>query len=285
MDLNSVLREELIDPDTTLVLRHRPREPELRRVLPWLAVEQPEVFNDYQQTQTPRVERQMQRASHIVSFIGHQAGRALFVGLYENRGHKKTKRPDRNRNPAHRELSKYGHVDSGREVLWFDLVLTKHFSKWAGKLIIRWPPPEISWSRWSGKNAFEILAILDESLLTPGMPDWRELIFTWNELQVIPRKWRAALAEWRGVYFILDVSDGRGYVGSAYGRDNILGRWRDYTKSGHGGNKRLRSRRPENLRFTILERVSPDTPADQVIDRERTWKQRLHTRDHGLNEN
>ena len=285
MDLNSLLQEVSIDPDATLVLRHRPKEPDLRRVLPWLAAEQPDVFNAYQQTQTPRVEKQMLKASHVVSLIGDQAGRGLFVCLYENQGHRTVRRADRERIPAKRELAKYGHPDKGNDCIWFELAVTEHFQDWSGKLIVRWPPPEISWSRWSGSNQFDVLAILEESLLSPQMPDWRDLTFTWNDLQVVPQKWRAALSEWRGVYFILDVSDGRGYVGSAYGEDNIRGRWDNYAKRGHGGNKRLRTRKPENLRFSILERVSPDTPANEVIRLESTWKNRLHTRDHGLNEN
>ena len=53
----------------------------------------------------------------------------------------------------------------------------------------------------------------------------------------MPKRWQATLAEWRGIYYIFDVSDGRGYVGSAYGTDNLLGRWRNYAASGHGGNR------------------------------------------------
>jgi hypothetical protein len=57
--LNDLLRAKGFDPSTVLVLRHRPHEPELRRVLPWLAAEQPEVFNAYQSTQTERAEQAM----------------------------------------------------------------------------------------------------------------------------------------------------------------------------------------------------------------------------------
>jgi hypothetical protein len=38
--------------------------------------------------------------------------------------------------------------------------------------------------------------------------------------------------------------------------------------------------------FTILQRVSPDMEAEDVIQLEATWKKRLHTRPpHGLNDN
>jgi hypothetical protein len=48
--LNDILVGAGIDPKQVLVLRHRPNEPELRKVLPWLAAEKPATFNAYQQT-------------------------------------------------------------------------------------------------------------------------------------------------------------------------------------------------------------------------------------------
>src|ERR1700690_3433620 len=85
MDLNDLLRAKAvaIDPQRVLVLRHTPKEPRLRRVLPQLAAEKPEVFNAYQQTQGATVEKAMKRAKYVASFIGHESGKAIFVGLYE----------------------------------------------------------------------------------------------------------------------------------------------------------------------------------------------------------
>ncbi len=98
--------------------------------------------------------------------------------------------------------------------------------------------------------------------------------------------WRARLSEWHGIYLIFDESDGKSYVGSAYGRDNILGRWDVYVRNGHGGNRELRDRDPRNFRFTILERLAPDLPPEDVISKESSWKLRLHTRaPFGLNAN
>ena len=45
MNLTDLLRGKDIDPQQVLVLRHRPWEPELNKVLPWLAAEKPNVFN------------------------------------------------------------------------------------------------------------------------------------------------------------------------------------------------------------------------------------------------
>jgi len=59
VNLNALLIEGNIDPREVLVMRHRPYEPELRKVLPWLAAEKPDVFNAYQQTQGKKVEKAM----------------------------------------------------------------------------------------------------------------------------------------------------------------------------------------------------------------------------------
>src|SRR5690349_1861696 len=89
MNLNDLLRVKGIDPRTVLVLRHRPTEPEMRKVLPWLAAEKPAFYNAYQQTQGPKLEQAMQAmvgSGFIASFIGHEPGKALFVGLFRIAG-------------------------------------------------------------------------------------------------------------------------------------------------------------------------------------------------------
>jgi hypothetical protein len=102
------------------------------------------------------------------------------------------------------------------------------------------------------------LAILQDSALDAAIPLWDEILLTWEELAVLPTRWRSALAQWRGIYYIFDTSDGKGYVGSAYGEGNLLGRWLNYAASGHGGNTQLRKRDPKTFRFSILQRISPD---------------------------
>jgi len=69
MNLKDLLLGKNIDPQHVLVLRHRPLEPELNKVLPWLAAERPDVFNAYQQSQTKQVEREMTRAAYVAAFI------------------------------------------------------------------------------------------------------------------------------------------------------------------------------------------------------------------------
>src|SRR3990172_7570349 len=96
MNLNDLFNSKGVDPQRVLVLRHRPHEPELNKVLPWLAAEKPDVFNAYQQTQGEKLEKVMASMSgsgYVASFIGHEPSKALFIGLYSIG---KTKRLTRN---------------------------------------------------------------------------------------------------------------------------------------------------------------------------------------------
>jgi hypothetical protein len=72
MLFNDLLDEQNIDPASVLVLRHtpRPEDGQLRKVLPWLAEEHPDVFNAFQSTQTKNVEVAMLQAKYVASFIG-----------------------------------------------------------------------------------------------------------------------------------------------------------------------------------------------------------------------
>ncbi len=247
------------------------------------------LFNAYQRTQGEKVEKAMASASYVASFIGHEPGKALFVGLYSIGASKPLTHEEYWRVPAYIEMKKFGMkgFSSDRSsVLWFDLVPTEFYSSWTGKLIVGWPPPERSWWRRAHKNTIPVIAILEDSALDAAMPGWDEITLKWEDLAVLATRWKSVLSQTRGIYYIFDTSDAKGYAGSAYGGDNLLGRWPNYAASGHGGNALLRKRDPRRFRFTILQRLSPDMDANDVIRLEGTWKKRLHTcSPYGLNEN
>ena len=193
--------------------------------------------------------------------------------------------------PAYIELKQFDmrgftQEQDRQSILWFELTSIDFYSDWKGKLVVGWPPPERSWWRRAHRNELPVISILEESALDAVMPPWDEISLSWSDIAVLPSRWKAALSQWRGVYLIFDKSDGKSYVGSAYGANNVLGRWINYATSGHGGNRLLKSREPQNFQFTILQRVSPDMEPGDVVRLEGTWKERLHTRQpSGLNEN
>jgi hypothetical protein len=52
----------------------------------------------------------------------------------------------------------------------------------------------------------------------------------------------------KGVYLITDISNGKMYVGSAYGENMILGRWESYVKTYHGGNVGLKKLNDDHIK-------------------------------------
>lgn len=288
LDFVSLLPSIDIDPAETLAVRHVPVEKSLKRVLPWLVVERPELWLAYQRVQWESLEMAMTRARYIASFVGQDAGTATFAGLYQIGAWSALDLAGYNSFPGNEELMALGMSGRSpdmRDCLAFDLDPVGHFEDWVGRLTIQWPKPYQKWWRWGSSGSFPVKTIEAESRFVRGMPDWQDIVLTQAELQSLPASWKSALSQWRGIYFIYDAGRQAGYVGSAYGSENILGRWRDYARTGHGGNRELKSSAAGDLRFSILQRTSPDLDSEAIIALEASWKQRLHTREFGLNRN
>jgi hypothetical protein len=154
---------------------------------------------------------------------------------------------------------------------------TDILSEYFGKLEITWPPPAKSWYRWAHRNTFQVSAIHQESALDATPIDWKTLSLEWPELSAIPKSWEEKLSQWRGIYLIENMADGKFYVGSAYGEQNIFGLWKNYAKSGDGGNKLLKKLDPAGFRFSILQITAHDLGADEIVKIENSWKTRLNT--------
>lgn len=288
LTLNTLLASLGLPPELTLVVRQSPREPALRRVLPWIASERPDLYRAYHQVQWPATERALAKAERLVSFIGHESGKAVLVAAYSVGASLPLSREAYWKLPEHMELAGYGMAgpdEQRADMQRFDLAPLPQFEDYVGRLVIDWPPPARSWNRWADRQALPIYAIVEESLLARSMPPWEQLVLSTGDLTLLPQAWAAALSQWRGIYLVFDTERQAGYVGAAYGRENILGRWRDYATDGHGGNKQLTTSNPTALRFSILQRTSPDMAPDDVQRLEAAWKHRLHTREHGLNAN
>ena len=104
--------------------------------------------------------------------------------------------------------------------------------------------------------------------------------------------WQSALSSVKGIYLITDKSNGKLYVGSAYGENAFWQRWSAYMENGHDGNKKLKAiiakngiKHCENFTFSILEICNINTVDDVIINKESFWKERLLTREYGYNDN
>ncbi len=106
--------------------------------------------------------------------------------------------------------------------------------------------------------------------------------------------WHAALRNVKGVYLITDRSNGKRYVGSAYGNHGIWSRWCSYIGTGHGWNdeltKLIKKRGLDYARkhyaFALLEYRPMRTDDKQIIERETYWKDVMLSRgQYGYNKN
>jgi len=146
------------------------------------------------------------------------------------------------------------------------------------------------------KNRLLIAELRSQRMTIGDFPGYKSVLLSYRMLQTVVREsntsWSTALSNVAGVYLITDTSDGKLYVGSAYGGEGIWKRWTDYAQNGHGGNKEIAkllnekgSTHAEHFQFSLLEVCDLDSDKDRVIERETHWKNVLKTREFGLNKN
>lgn len=169
------------------------------------------------------------------------------------------------------------------------------YQKYVGRIIIRFKNDCQTMVRLgeSVMEKCEIEEILPRVYDNDVFPGYNNVNVSWLSLKALITKdgWRTALCNLKGVYLLTDTETGKRYVGSAYGQDMILGRWEEYIRTGHGGNKLLKKLEfdyiKENFRFTILETFGQNTSDETIIARESYWKEVLLTRNEkfGYNDN
>lgn len=154
------------------------------------------------------------------------------------------------------------------------------------RLIIEWGMSTVTWVQNKNKEIVELKPknSLDE------FTSYDSVELNFSELEMIAKNkesnptWINALSSVNGIYLIRDKSSNKLYVGSAYGKNGIFGRWTSYARTGHGGNKLLKPLKAQNFVFTILEIFPFTLSSKEVIARERLWIKRLATKENGLND-
>ena len=200
MDFKDLLIKQKFDLEKVMVMRHSPTEPELRKVLPWLAVDKPEVFNAYQQCQTPSAEKALAKADFVASFIGH-SDKAIWVGLYRRGNSRPINAAQLWDIPAIQELKPFGitGLEAHRDLPNGSTSNCSPSAKIGkARLVVKWPPGMLWW-RWAKSNDFIVHAIHEDSVFDKKMPSWDQLSLTWADLKVLPNRWQAELSHWRVV--------------------------------------------------------------------------------------
>lgn len=167
------------------------------------------------------------------------------------------------------------------------------YEKYFGRLIIKFKNNSQNMIRNAESviNDCEVAQILPDTFDNDIFPGYDKVNISWGEMSRVIEKdtWKTALQNQKGVYLISDISNGKKYIGSAYGEHMILGRWRSYIKTGNGGNNGLKfielDHIKQNFRYSILDIYKSTTDDQIIIERENWWKVVLQSRQFGYNEN
>lgn len=232
-------------------------------------------FEAYQSTQAIGDAAKLQ-APYWASFVGVPGRETLFVGMYSSL--LVGLLPQDETHPVTGGVMEAGSCHLYRT----DPVPA--LQEFAGRLWIEWGDGYRTWIQRGDSKPKPILE-LRRNLSEDPFPGFQELIINLSDVDAIPSTWRAALASTRGVYLLTCPATREQYVGSAYGAEGFLGRWREYFITGHGGNVALKSRDPSNYQVSILETVGSGATLNDIIAAEARWKDKLQSREMGLNRN
>ncbi len=168
------------------------------------------------------------------------------------------------------------------------------FKDYEGRLIIDWGKSTRKWHQ-KGTTEKPIVAIqANQKRIFSG---FENIMLTYTELKEIIEdsitydSWHIALSSVYAIYLITDTTTGKQYVGSAYNKGGLLGRWRVYIETGHGNNKAMVEllnefpNRKWQFEFSILQILPKNLSAEEVANAENLWKEKLHTREFGMNSN
>ncbi len=217
------------------------------------------------------------QCEHVLSLIHLGGDRWLFPGVYAVEG---VARGTWKESPCYRystrELDGLEHL-TGKAIVQFDKTFRASYlrgEKYVDRLLVA--------------------AIREQRMTIGDFPGYNSVLLSYHMLKTVLREanpsWRTGLANVAGVYVITDISDGKLYVGSAFGGEGIWQRWSEYAKTGHGGNKELRALLRQNgdgyadsFQFSLLEVCDLSSSDDYVLARESHWKTVLRSREFGLN--
>jgi len=130
----------------------------------------------------------------------------------------------------------------------------QEYEKYYGRLIVRFKNKSQNMIRKAESviSDCEVEQILPNIFNNDIFPGYENVNISWNELSnvILKENWKTALENQKGVYLITDISNGKMYVGSAYGENMILGRWKSYVETYHGNNVELK-----NYQVIILKQI------------------------------
>ena len=235
--------------------------------------------NEYKSWQEEQNNKNFER-DFILSIIYMEKNEYLFAGIYQSIDVAEVKTGERK--------GKY----------LYNTLLTEHGKEFIGKLVIKFEKDFRNTYLLMENfiNDLQILELKKQEYKFDPFPGYSNINIQFDLLKEIINSneisWKIALSNIKGIYLISDTSNGKLYVGSAYGNNAFWQRWQEYIINGHGNNKIMKEiimkhgiQYCTNFTFSILEIFNLNTMDDEIIRKESFWKDRLLTRKYGYNDN
>jgi hypothetical protein len=271
IEFKTLLTDAGLDPKQVSMLRHRP-DGVFDPFTAWRT--ERDGFEDYQSVQLQK-NRSRFRRPIWAAFASARSGKTLFLGLYRT--------------------ALIGPVGEGEhELLTGDLLdpavhdryhcqTMSELGDYGGRLFIDWGKAHRQWVQHgeASKPITELYAVYNE----PPFPGHLEFIEPLSAISTLPSTWVEILRNSKGIYLLTCPATDELYIGKADGEGGFWGRWMSYVTTGHGGNVRLKSRKPSDYQVSILEVAGSSATAADIFRMESLWKSKLQTRTMGLNGN
>jgi hypothetical protein len=272
---NTLLNQAHVPPTEVRLLRHQDHRSERGKGPYELWRDDRPAFRLYQETQSFQ-NRTRLKAAYWASFVVTPVGETLLAGFYRSRylGINNEERPWPNNASRTDPVGTCDIYELNPDDCLDDL---------AGRLVIEWGDGERSWIQ-RADNQNKVVSEMRTVFREPDFPGFADFIAPLSKIEVLPRDWITALQSSRGVYLLTCPKTKEQYVGKATGDHGFYGRWLDYVRDGYGGNVGLKSRDPSDYQVSILQ-VAGDAEAFEIDAMETRWKQKLQSREMGLNRN
>lgn len=267
ISFNTVLLSENVDPGKVILVRHQDARALKERAPHTLWRTDPKALELYQRIQG---KDRFPIGSILASFIVTPAGETLFIGLYKVKAKGVT--PPKLIDPVS------GKATTGK--FFYDIQRDDRLGEYRGKLVVDWGKGYLAWTQRASKQDKPVLeirrAVVDPAF--PGFTNFRHDVAT---IETIPEAWKEVLRAVKGVYVLACQETGDLYIGSAKGGESLWGRFVEYAANGHGGNVELKKRGPMPYQVSVLEIANSGEGIERL---EEAWKQKLLTRQFGLND-
>ncbi|WKN41709.1 GIY-YIG nuclease family protein [Tunicatimonas pelagia] len=185
-----------------------------------------------------------------------------------------------------KDLNKFNQVG-------YEYQTIREYEKYFGRIVIEFKENtrQVIRKAESVIDKCKVVQILESTFDDDLFPGYENVYLSWQDLKRVLHKnvWKTALENQKGVYLITDSSNGKMYVGSAYGTNMLHGRWSQYLNNGHGGNEGLKKLSFDHIKsnfyYSILDIYKSTIEDNIIIKRESWWKKVLGSKTFGYNEN